>query len=194
MIDDIIVIDNVIDLAYQHELEMAFLGEMNAAWYLLNDVAYPGAAVKHQQPGIVHPLYESNQGILSPLYNLALPMMFKALADINFKYQATVRGRGFIQFPTGTNHVNHAHVDASEAHLVCLYYVNDSDGDTVIYDQTVAEIPNLPGLPQDTFTVNQTISPRRGRVVLFDGLRYHSSTTPIGSRRCVVNFDVTGSL
>jgi hypothetical protein len=194
MIDDIIVIDNVIDLAYQHELEMAFLGEMNAAWYLLNDVAYPGAAVKHQQPGIVHPLYESNQGILSPLYNLALPMMFKALADINFKYHATVRGRGFIQFPTGTNYVNHAHVDASEAHLVCLYYVNDSDGDTVIYDQTVAEIPNLPGLPQDTFTVNQTISPRRGRVVLFDGLRYHSSTTPIGNRRCVVNFDVTGSL
>lgn len=190
MIDDIIIIDNVINPTYQRELEITFLKEMGPSWYLLDDVAYPGAAVHHQQPGLVHPLFEENQGILSPLYHLAMPMVYESLTRINFNFTSVIRGRSFLQFPTTTPHVNHAHVDFSNPHLVCLYYVNSSDGDTVIYNETVHDIINLPGINNNMMTVKTTVTPVRGRVVLFDGRRYHSSSTPTKDKRCVINFDL----
>jgi|SaaInl5LU_22_DNA_1037371.scaffolds.fasta_scaffold00169_18 hypothetical protein len=192
MIDDVIIIDNVVNAAYQNELEGNFLAEMNAAWYLLDDVAYPGNAVSHQQPGIVHPLFEVNKGIMSPLYNLALPMVLEAITKVNFNFSSTIRGRAFIQFPFKTNHTNHAHIDSNEPHLVCLYYVNDADGDTVIYNETANDIINLPGLTNDMLTIKQTITPKKGRAVLFNGNRYHSSSTPTTNKRCIINFDVAG--
>lgn len=194
MIDEIIVIDDIINTTYQNELEGNFLAEMNAAWYLLDDVAYPGNAVAHQQPGIVHPLFELNKGIMSPLFNLALPLVMQSTSTINFNYESVIRGRAFIQFPNHSTHVNHAHVDTNEPHLVCLYYVNDADGDTVIYNETVDELINLPGLTNDMLTVKQTISPKKGRVVLFNGNRYHSSSTPTTNKRCIINFDVKGTV
>jgi hypothetical protein len=193
MIDDIIVIDNVINKTYQTELENSLLKEMGPAWFLLDDVAYPGAAVHHQQPGLVHPLFEENQGILSPLYHLAIPMVFEAVSRIQFDLHSIARGRAFLQFPTPVVHTNHAHVDFNDPHLVCLYYVNDSDGETVLYDQTTNDIANLPGMDTSLLSVKTKVSPAKGRVVLFNGNRYHSSSTPSKNKRCVINFDLLGN-
>jgi len=70
--------------------------------------------------------------------------------------------------------------------------VNDSDGDTIIYNETADDIQNLPGLDTSMLTIKQTVTPRKGRVVLFNGRRYHSSSTPTTDKRCVINFNVTG--
>ena len=192
MINDIIVIDDIVNQTYQNEIERSLLREMGAAWFLLDDVAYPSNAVKTTRPGIVHPLFEKNEGILSPLYNLMLPLIFESVTKINFKFEEIIRGRAFIQFPTKENYINHAHVDSNEQHLVCLYYVNDSNGETVIYNQTPADIPNLPGIDSELMTVKQTVVPKKGRMVLFNGMLYHSSSTPTINKRCVVNFNVKG--
>lgn len=192
MINDIIIIDNVINQTYQNEIERSLLREMGPAWFLLDDVAYPSNAVKTKQPGIVHPLFEKNEGILSPLYNLMLPLIFESTSKINFTFEEVIRGRAFMQFPTPELHVNHAHVDSNDPHLVCLYYVNDSNGDTVIYNQTPADIPNLPGFDAEAMTIKKKVSPKKGRMVLFNGALYHSSSTPTTNRRCVVNFNIKG--
>ena len=69
---------------------------------------------------------------------------------------------------------------------VILYYVNDSDGDTVIYKERYIGTDK----PQ-TLTELKRIEPKRGRVVVFDGLHYHSSSNPRkNSYRCVINFDI----
>lgn len=194
MIKDVIIIDDFINETYQVELENALMAEMGPAWFLLDDVAYPGQSVKHRQPGIVHPMFEENNGIMSPLYHLAVPLVYEAVTRIEFKFNKIIRGRSFIQFPTATTHTNHAHIDTNEPHLVVLYYVNDADGETVIYNQTADDIPNLPGFDNTLLTVNQRVMPKRGRVVMFDGRRYHSSSTPTNNRRCIINFDVAGRL
>lgn len=191
-INEIIVIDDVINKTYQHALENVLLEEMGANWFLLDDVAYPSPAVKIRRPGIVHPMFEENKGIMSSLYNLALPMVFESTSKINFKFGDVLRGRAFIQFGSGEVHVNHPHIDMNDPHLVCLYYVNDSDGDTIIYNETADDIQNLPGLDTSMLTIKQAITPKKGRVVLFNGRRYHSSSTPTTDKRCVINFNVTG--
>ena len=56
-----------------------------------------------------------------------------------------------------------------------LYYVNDSDGDTIIYNEkTKFDDCNVMKM---NFTIKKKVSPKQGRVVLFDGrhLSYRSN-------------------
>lgn len=72
---------------------------------------------------------------------------------------------------------NTPHIDLSAPHIVLLYYVNDSSGPTIFYDENLK-------------VVNE-VSPKRGRMVIFDGSIYHSSSPPqINSHRCVINFNL----
>ena len=71
---------------------------------------------------------------------------------------------------------NHAHVDADMPHTTTLYYVNDSDGDTYFFD--------------NDGNIIKKVTPKKGRIVTFDGLTYHSSSCPReNSHRLVLNFN-----
>ena len=63
------------------------------------------------------------------------------------------------------------HIDTQEDHLVFIYYVNDSDGDTVIYDQKYTGNE----YDQSELTVFKKITPKAGSAVIFDGSRYHTN-------------------
>ena len=69
------------------------------------------------------------------------------------------------------------HVDYEEQGITtALYYVNDSDGDTVFFD--------------DTYNIVQRIKPEKGKGVIFDNLIYHASTCPqVHNTRMVINFN-----
>ena len=67
-------------------------------------------------------------------------------------------------------------------HFVMLYYVCDSDGDTIIYNEKM--------ISEKGFTVQKKVTPKQGRVVLFDGALYHTAQQPNHNLRCVVNYDL----
>lgn len=62
------------------------------------------------------------------------------------------------------------HIDSPDKHLVVLYYVNNSDGPTVIG--------------------KKIISPKQGRLVIFDGSIYHTHFLPRFSNRVTLNFNL----
>jgi 2OG-Fe(II) oxygenase superfamily len=68
------------------------------------------------------------------------------------------------------------HVDYNFPHLVLLYYVNTTDGDTILYD--------------NNNEIAERISPKRGRCVLFDGLTLHASSSSTLAPRLVLNTNV----
>lgn len=69
---------------------------------------------------------------------------------------------------------NNPHVDFPFPHMVGLYYVNDSDGDTIIWDGDKKE----------------SITPKRGRFAVFDGKYYHASACPRNNpTRIVLTFN-----
>jgi len=78
------------------------------------------------------------------------------------------------------DHIHPPHIDMTAPHMVLLYYVNDSDGDTIIFDQKYdgGEVPML--------TVNRTVKPRAGSAIVFDGLTYHSSSSPKDTEERIV--------
>lgn len=86
---------------------------------------------------------------------------------------------------------NSPHVDIFVPHYVVLYYVNDSDGDTFIFEETsdeyeMARIPEI-----ENFTIKKRITPRKNRAILFDGRYFHTSSHPFKSPlRIVMNIDI----
>jgi hypothetical protein len=78
---------------------------------------------------------------------------------------------------TNTNAHNTPHIDDDLDHWVALYYVNNSDGDTFIFDA-------------DGITVKQQITPQQGQVVIFDGSTLHAGMHPrTTDYRIVINFN-----
>ena len=57
-----------------------------------------------------------------------------------------------------------------------VYYVEDSDGDTVLIDD-------------DKRTILKTSEPIKGNAIIFDSERWHRSTPPkLNKRRVIINF------
>jgi len=122
-------------------------------------------------------------------------------ASLNRLYEETQQkaqyelfnSRAFLQFPlktlSGPKYDAH-HIDHVSEHLSILYYVIDADGDTVLFDNTYH--PHLrPSAPSpDQLIELQRVSPKQGRVVIFDGYRWHTATQPKTGIRCVINSNV----
>ena len=89
---------------------------------------------------------------------------------------------------TSSNQNNVAHIDNKYFNSYSgIYYVNDSDGDTIIYNEKwSSQNPYRP----ENLTEKMRIAPKKNRFVLFDGLYYHTSTNPIeNENRVVINMN-----
>ena len=64
------------------------------------------------------------------------------------------------------------HIDMEIPHWVMLYYINDSDGDTIIFKTPT-------NLFEDRLEIVHRITPKKGKCVLFNGLIYHTQSNPI---------------
>ena len=74
--------------------------------------------------------------------------------------------------------------DVFTNHYSMIYYCNDSDGFTYIFN----EFHNPLKVPKK-LTINQKVKPRKGRVVIFESNRWHSSSNPIVTdQRVIINF------
>jgi hypothetical protein len=79
-------------------------------------------------------------------------------------------------------HYNVSHIDnIHEDKWSIVYYLNDSDGDTFLFNEFKSDSP-------DKLTVFKRITPKKNRAVLFNSSRYHASSNPkINSERLVIN-------
>ena len=61
-------------------------------------------------------------------------------------------------------------------HKVLLYYINDSDGPTYFFNES--------------YELQDTVYPKPGRAIIFDGSNIHAASNPVRSPfRMVVNID-----
>lgn len=80
---------------------------------------------------------------------------------------------------------NEIHVDSFEPHKTLVYYLNESDGDTFLFDK----MWNQNDKHYDVKTV-QRVTPQQGRAVVFDGHRFHAPSNPLfRPRRYVLNIN-----
>ena len=116
-------------------------------------------------------------------------MLSKACQYLKIPEAEIIQGRSFLQLPLrniDTSIVDSPHIDLDpgDEHIVVLYYVNDSDGDTIIYNEREKDRPD------GIYTIKQRVTPKQGRVVLFDGWLMHTAEQPINNVRCIVNYNL----
>ncbi len=194
MIDDILVIDDLVGVQYQELIKSRLF---KAPWYYLDDVTHPNAP-DHvfkdmpRQPGFVH-WYKTQSNQYTELFDVVVPVALAGADKINFKISNIVEARSFLQLPSNTKKFcNNIHTDYERPHLVCLYYVCDADGDTIIFDQTEDDVhPSQVSI--DKLTIKKTVSPKQGRAVLFNGKHYHASSDPSQGSRMIINFVLEGN-
>jgi hypothetical protein len=82
------------------------------------------------------------------------------------------------------NAYNAPHVDIPEpGWKSLLYFVIDSDGDTVLFNEKFEAGSKKP------LTVQKRVAPKKGTAILFDSNTWHASTNPrVHPNRLVINF------
>jgi hypothetical protein len=188
------VIDDFIDLNYQEQIKNVLMGEeeFNGGffpWYYVRDITDGYKENSQGRAGLSHVYvnYEEDSDtidITSDHHGLFLPLLRHACHTLNIKNAEIIQGRSFLQFPLNlkSKEDDTPHVDLLRTDFfVVLYYVCDADGDTVIYNEREES---------DKYTVNQRVTPKQGRAVLFDGGLYHTAQQCTNKIRCVVNYNL----
>lgn len=138
------------------------------------------AARKLEDEGSIHQpecFYYMGQMILD-LFTEKTGIKVKKI--LRMKMNSQTRNAMFPQFDE--NCCNDIHTDTEIPHKTLLYYINDADGDTILMNERFQPADNIPGAEVKT-TVAARVSPKQGRIVCFDGLRYHAPSNPIIARK-----------
>ena len=197
---EIYVIDDFIELEYQEDIRSIllagyqYLGK-DFPWYYIEDVTADGDADSQHRAALGHEyiIFDEGQSIedqkateeIDHFHYLFLAMLKHVCVRMNIKKINVLQGRSFLQFPLNLKDksVDTPHIDLQQEHLVALYYVCDSDGDTIIYNERHEPADKV-------YTVKQRVTRKQGRMVLFDGSLYHTAEQPKHNVRCVVNYNL----
>ena len=170
---EIKIIDNCIPVKQQDLIIKELLQNKNFPWFYREDVTEDfNIELSQQRPALTH-YFVLDKNPNSESLNLVLPII-----DSLTKKQI-IQCRGFLQFPLnlkliGSKH-DTPHTDFSYPHTVYLYYVIDADGDTLFLKNS---------------KIVKKITPKKGRLVIFNGDIQHTAEQPKKGARCVINFDV----
>ena len=188
-----IIIDDFLDDKNFKTLQ-EFVLSMDFPWYYIPTVSMPPDAIitdpfARETFGYNHMVYEHTTNQKSFFFD-SLPLILTTFEEkFNVTIQKLLRVRYGMKHPklgfTNENY-NLPHVDYFTPHGTLIYYINDSDGDTRIFDQVFEEEE------PDTFTVKTLVTPKANRMLyLENGLVYHTAANPILSdRRIVLNINL----
>ena len=202
--DKIIIFDDFIEKDYQEKIKRELLGAedhlgQQFPWYYIEDVTSAYDPDSQHRPGLSHQYVKLPKGldddedvkpkivgqVTSEYHELFVPMLKTVGVKLGMRNINVLQGRSFLQFPVNTDGtIDSPHIDiySEDDFIVALYYVVDSDGDTVIYNETEES---------KTYTIKKSVTPKQGRMVIFDGSLYHAAEQPINSNtRCVVNYNL----
>lgn len=141
--------------------------------------------------GFAHSFYEKKKRPISFSTDFLTPLLYECCSKIGVTPGTVYFAKVFMTVAIGNTQRNLFHTDMHTPHLVCLYYVNDSSGPTVILNKTYEDIGRDEVNARDqSGNIAREVEPRQGRVVLFNGKYYHASSNPESGRRCIVNYDV----
>lgn len=193
---DILEIDNFLKPKILEKNLINFVTGRSIPWTFFNSINYgddfdASTFLTHdnkiiETQGFSHSFYSlvnKNEVIQSDGFQYVSHIIpfIKKFSDENFKLlslRAVCTGprpdlKGFYNLP---------HVDLVMPHKTLIYYCNDNDGDTIIFEEKFNKDFDF-----SKKTVCKKIIPKAGKAVLFDGLRYHTGSFSTKNMRILLN-------
>lgn len=152
-------IENIIPESHQDFL-LSKVTDLSFDWHFMPDVTYVEEGEGHNTPGFAHVLVNGQKR--SGQEDMFMAPLNEYLYRTNQKLGALHRMRlGCLLANCDLEH-NNKHIDFNFEHKVGLYYLNNSDGDTLVWDDDIVT----------------KVSPKKGRFFVFDGKFPHASSCP----------------
>lgn len=194
MINSIQVFDNIIPLELQDTL-LTYVLNKKDNWQYYDNINYVDNLKFNYPANSLHSAFidDDIKLIIDGIEdNVVLKLNSKKI--MNYRYKINW------QTPYTTNHsedyfLHGLHIDRVVSHIAMVYYINDTDGDTMIYKDTEMENSTLTAKKIfennfSSFELQERISPKKGRVVVFDGKFPHCGLYPTSSDRYIINFNL----
>jgi hypothetical protein len=189
----ILEIENAIPPLYQDQVELEATSN-DIPWYFHRETARAGAGFGAQHSGFSHLAYHYREPVSSGMGPSLIPMLFMFCDKAKLSLKTILRIRVGL-FLKGSGDVLHhnPHVDFLEPHYTAVYYVSDTDGDTFIFNETFEQVPQAEAArhaAQRGFSIAQRSTPKKGKMICFDGRHYHASMHPtVSSARIAITFN-----
>lgn len=200
--DEIFLIENIVPLSYQDAIEERMQGVNHFPWFLLekighkdyDNLTYVDKNVTDSS-GFYHMIYDENIS-QSAYYDFfrAILEFYTEKTGREIERILRIRARYTHPVPGHTEEKYAApHVDYNSEidYTTIVYYVNDSDGDTILFNKKFnpSKEEYMPVI-EDRLETKFRYTPAKGNALIFSGHRYHSGNYPINSHnRIVINFD-----
>jgi hypothetical protein len=184
------IFDDILDEKETNHIE-SFLRDPKFSWFLssgFNHYTNNESTIKNNSNSfsgetllLGHTFY-LNKLRNSDNYLLSDFVLNRFLDRTKISFTELIRSKANLQPSTKENNLLYTtpHIDNFSAHQVLIYYVNDCDGDTFIFED------------HTTGKILKQVSPKKGRFVLFDGSLYHSAGfAKTSDFRLNINFNIT---
>lgn len=173
------LLDKFIPKGLQDDIEKVVAGP-DFPWYYRPSTLYVGKEREKDSPRdfhFVHNFYDADEPN-SMYYETVRPIMYFVEHNFGFEIKNVLRIKANLltnSVLTDTEMEQQIHFDHhSDKFYSLVYYVIDSDGDTVIYDPEKGEV---------------RVPPVKGNCVIFPSTIKHRATSPVlNKRRIIINF------
>jgi hypothetical protein len=176
---DYIELDNFLPTEVQDKIER-LLTHPSFPWAFVYDAVggYTGESGTDGAAGFFHNLIFNSKPRSSDLPSI-MPIAHAMEAELANVFKVVnynrIRVGLFTRHPDDTPHT--PHTDAQKPHWTGVYYVNNCDGDLVLYEETYDDILE-DAAKTKPLTIKKRFTPGKGKMVLFNGKHYHSSSFP----------------
>jgi hypothetical protein len=196
---DIKIIDNFLEDNEFNKLSEIMLSP-KFPWFYIDTVSLPAVdgslvidPLAVETAGLNHSIFDREWNVTSFSYEYLLPLFAKIEEDFGYTKDHLYRARSSLKWPkvgyTKDNY-NLPHVDYFFPHETMIYYINDSDGNTRIFDQEFTRTHTDMGIGPENFTIKQQVEPKANRLVWINGFQYHTASNPINSdKRVIINLN-----
>ncbi len=180
-----ILYENMLPEEVANKIEETLLGTF-FAWYYTPFTAYGQqfkTSLTQDTPQFTHGFYAG--GIVNSYYHDQFVLPIIELLPKEYSMDNLIRAKANLinrnqGYPENFHNVPHAD-QADKDTTSLIYYVNESDGDTLFFEE----------MPEDfkgTVTIGQRFSPKRNSGVMFNSRRLHTSVPPRKTNaRVVIN-------
>jgi hypothetical protein len=147
-----------------------------------------------ESPQFVHDILNPQTGHASQTFEMIKPIFYFFEKETGIPVKELTRIKANLLTPDGSDETmfHPPHIDQPyEESLSMVYYVNEADGPTRIFDKNVGANPyGKPDHlgPQDDMKELIANVPKKGSAILFPSNQFHASATPtVVPRRIVIN-------
>ena len=167
------VLDNFLTKSYHKEL-LNLMFSANFDWYYNENISYKSNSISHlNEYGFSH-IFWDDKGMRNTSTSMFWkPGLYQIMDAVDTDF--ILRSRGDMTMYSYKEFTHEPHVDYFLKNISVVYYVNDSDGDTIFYNQRHSE-KDKP-IPND-LKIKDKVSPKANRLVFFEGDIIHTGMSP----------------